>query len=821
MPDEVKQYIKSEILSIVGDPSVQIRKTVASIVTTIVVKGGLKNWPSLLPTLIQFLDSNDFNFVEGALQAFVLICEDYAHKLDSDEETSGSSIGRPLNLLIPKFINFFKSPQDIIRKHGISCVNQFIVDLPPSLLVNMDTYLQGLFYLSNDSSPEVRKRVCQAFVTLVEVRVDYLMPNIRNIVQFMLHATNDQDDAVSLEACEFWSAIAETKVCKEAVREHLPSLVPLLLTKMIYNEEDIEVGEEETVPDSEKDIKPFFASGKSKGTTTNGTTGNSTTTTTTTEEQEEEVELEEDESVNDDDFSEWNIRKCAAAGLDILSTVFQDEILPILLPVLQERLDGKNTWLVRESAILAIGAIAEGCGYGIKQFLPQLIPYLQQQLNDSEPLVRSITSWSLSRYSRWIVSQADTEKYFRPILFDLLQRILDTNKKVQEAACSAFATMEEEAQLELVPYLSTILRCLMTAYDKYQARNLLILYDAIGTLADSVGDELNNNELVGILMPPLIMRWNNLSDEDRNLLPLLECLTSIATALSTGFQPFAQGVYQRCVRLIEQTLIKENLARQNQGDFPDKEFMICALDLISGIADGLGPSIESLISNSNIVTLLFECMKDNRPDVRQSSFALVGDLAKSSIVHLKPLLHEYIPILTKNLHPDYVSVCNNASWALGEIAIKVGEDIKPFVPSIMERLLSLLNRSSLNRNLLENTAITLGRIGFVCPDVLAPNLAHFIQPWCLILRNIRDDIEKDSAFRGLCKLIKLNPNGIVNHFVYVCDAIGSWDNPKQDLKETFVAILHGFKNSMGTQWPDYYKAFPEPLQKVLYQKYNL
>ena len=31
----------------------------------------------------------------------------------------------------------------------------------------------------------------------------------------------------------------------------------------------------------------------------------------------------------------------------------------------------------------------------------------------------------------------------------------------------------------------------MTAFSKYQAKNLLILYDAIGTLADSVGNHLN------------------------------------------------------------------------------------------------------------------------------------------------------------------------------------------------------------------------------------------------------------------------------------------------------------------------------------------
>ena len=61
----------------------------------------------------------------------------------------------------------------------------------------------------------------------------------------------------------------------------------------------------------------------------------------------------------------------------------------------------------------------------------------------------------------------------------------------QEAACSAFATLEEDALLLLVPYLEPILRNLVFAFGKYQAKNLLILYDAIGTLADSVGAELN------------------------------------------------------------------------------------------------------------------------------------------------------------------------------------------------------------------------------------------------------------------------------------------------------------------------------------------
>ncbi len=82
----------------------------------------------------------------------------------------------------------------------------------------------------------------------------------------------------------------------------------------------------------------------------------------------------------------------------------------------------------------------------------------------------------------------------------------------------------------------------------------MILYDAIGTLADSVGHHLNKQEFIELLMPPLIQKWNELKDEDKDLFPLLECLSSVATALHSGFLPYAEPVFQRCVSLVEKTL---------------------------------------------------------------------------------------------------------------------------------------------------------------------------------------------------------------------------------------------------------------------------
>lgn len=43
--------------------------------------------------------------------------------------------------------------------------------------------------------------------------------------------------------------------------------------------------------------------------------------------------------------------------------------------------------------------------------------------------------------------------------------------------------------------------------------------------------------------------------------------------------------------------------------------MIVALDLLSGLAEGLDGHIERLVLNSNLMQLLYQCMQDPMPEV--------------------------------------------------------------------------------------------------------------------------------------------------------------------------------------------------------------
>lgn len=117
-----------------------------------------------------------------------------------------------------------------------------------------------------------------------------------------------------------------------------------------------------------------------------------------------------------------------------------------------------------------------------------------------------------------------------------------------------------------------------------------------------------------------------------------------------------------------------------------------------------------------------------------------------------------MPIVIEQILTDpsdtQVSVCNNATWAVGEIALQFAQDgeseklrcfhiqndspclalvtatqFEPFVAPVMDRLVPILCNSRSPRSLSENAAVTIGRMGLISPTPIAPHLAHFAKAW--------------------------------------------------------------------------------------------
>ena len=183
------------------------------------------------------------------------------------------------------------------------------------------------------------------------------------------------------------------------------------MEKMRHSPEDIEMMRAEIednymVPDKDDDIKPRFYRAKTQGDTGAGTKLPSTTQADDADDISDLDDADFDCEDDDDDMggtdAGWNIRKCTAAALDCLSHSYADEILPFVFQELQKTLN-HDDWVVKEAAVLAIGAVAEGSVTGMTPHLPSLVPYLVEKMSDEHPMVRSITCWTISRYTFWII----------------------------------------------------------------------------------------------------------------------------------------------------------------------------------------------------------------------------------------------------------------------------------------------------------------------------------------------------------------------------------------------------------------------------------
>ncbi|TNV73242.1 hypothetical protein FGO68_gene7412 [Halteria grandinella] len=180
-----------------------------------------------------------------------------------------------------------------------------------------------------------------------------------------------------------------------------------------------------------------------------------------------------------------------------------------------------------------------------------------------------------------------------------------------------------------------------------------------------------------------------------------------------------------------------------------------------------------------------------------------------------------------------ILICNNACWALGEIAMKIPEQIKPIFKDVINSLADLLNSNILSdlqssqnsdqilKHFTKTISITLGRLGKLDPQSAAYCLPRIIKPWCLALRYISGSEEKVQAFRGLCAMIPYNPIGIADSFPYFCEALVEFKNPTQELEYIFQNLIVTFKQCLGVvEWNAYLESFPPQLKKELNTRFR-
>lgn len=803
---ETVEHMKNVFLHLLKDDSKDVRSSTTNLINVVLWKGGLSHWPELLPTLINMVDSSDVISSETALSALLKICEDYLTNLQNTREPFDNSI----KAVLSKFIDCVTSKYITIRKNAMKILNESLQDHYDSIKREFDTslYLDKLLHVALDENIDIQKAACLGFLTYIENRDTVILPHMSNVIEYILEKTQSDNSDLALQACEFWLALSKLPTCHNILVHYVEKLLPVLLKNMRYSEYEMNglkglLNDDDHIPDKEEDIKPFSMSDNSSNNLS-----------------EEENNFDILDSLDEPSIG-WTLRKCSAASLDALSGKFGDSMLLTFVPLLNDALNSEDT-IVKESGILALGAIAEGCTNGLKPHLPELINYLMKCMNDRNSIIRVITCWTLSRYMRFITSEEPQETYFIPVMMVLLKHFLDSNKRVQRAALSAFCVFQEEAGFKLVPFIDVILQAFVEGFKQYKFRSFFLLYDAITVLAQAVGNNLNKPHYVDWLMPPLMYKFNTIEDYyDDQFLALTECLSSVATALEIGFLPYAEVVFSKCLIVVNETVTA--CLNYNEGsdylDPPDKEPICGAHDLLLAMAFGLKTYFVKFVTNSNLVQQLYYTMQDDMPLIRQPALALFGEIVKLCFPFISDQIHAYIPVVIENLDKRFDGACNNAAWVIGKLCLAMGKNIEPYLGQIFEHFVEILQSCTGSKAMYQTVAISICTLGLVCPDEIAQQLGTILRPCCQAMRNVRDCDEKEVGFRGMCELVIRNPGALVADFIYFCDAVASWNTIKPDLKDIIRNILLSVKQQCGDDWLLMYEQFPLMLRarlEVLY-----
>ncbi|PHH61385.1 hypothetical protein CDD81_410 [Ophiocordyceps australis] len=766
IPETSMQLIKLSVPICLQDRNSQMRNFSGNIATEIIKKGGLAGWPEFLPQLLEVISDNSGRYPneahEGAMSAMAKVCEDNSRMLL--REVNGQ---RPINVILPHLIAATKSSLPRVRYLALTAINVFTPRDSQAMLNSIDDLLQHLFVLSSDED------------------TDKLQPHLAGLVDYLISQQKGDDEDLACEAAEFWLAVGEHDDLWRALQPYLGKIIPVLLECMVYSAEEIDLlggqQDDDEQEDKEEDIRPAFA----KKNLTRAANGETSTTNdpahsisgyeqgASGEDSLEEGELDDDyEDGGDANPDErWTVRKCSAAALDVFARDFKGAVFEAIFPYLSQNLK-HHEWPYREAAVLALGAVAEGCMDVVVPHLPELFPYLISLLEDQEPL-------------------AQKEQYFVPLMDGILRKMLDKNKKVQESGASAFANIEEKAGRHLEPYCGPIIQQFVRCFAKYKDRNMYILYDCVQTLAERIGPLLADPSLANQLMPALIQRYNNISDQGREMFPLLECLSYVALALGQAFTPYAPPIFLRCVNIIQMTLDQNHAAKSNTYvDAPDKDFLVTSLDLLSAIIQALEDRKSAdLINNSphHFFELLSFCMNDPTDE---------------------PHLATMLPILLKQLDMDSVldeemdsgfGVVNNACWSAGEISMQHGKGMAQWVPELLQRFVDIMSDPRVPKGLAENAGIALGRLGLQNSELLAPALSTFADDFLNTMVDVDPTEEKATAFKGFSIVVGQNPKAMENSLMLYFTSVARYQDMnlkspiKQELHEIFKGVLNIYK----------------------------
>ncbi|KAH9601522.1 hypothetical protein LSM04_003305 [Trypanosoma melophagium] len=777
----------------------------------------------------------ELHAVHGAMRALSQIVDDCVQLLDMRQITGvvvtavlpylkSSPAGREGNEVQLKA---FDSISVILEQAGIDYSSFSYSSMRPHVLNVIEACFMNL---QNPSSKQLATKCVKCIVLSLgyhDLISDELFHKITNLMSMATASADGSDEELRIEATEFWRGVLCFPRFAILVEPILESVIPLLIRSMVYSEMEIGMlqasAEDWNVPDKIDDIRPRHYQARVNSTGAGDDDDN------------------DDGDDEDGEVEEWNLRRVSALTLDSIAEHYGDKIIFTVLGVIDGMMQPSSSWKELEAAILALGAIMDGCFDSMSPYLPDISTRLLQLLSDPSVhfLVGSISLWTMTQIGKYVVSVPEKLQTF---LRCILQKMQSPSKLMQEGATAALQkTILLCTEGELNNDISLIVDCVVKCLRGYQLKNRVLLFETLETICEEIGEPLRTSpDTVEMLMAPLGEIWSSTPNDSPLLFSFFKCMSSVCRALGPALQPtLAKDIFERsyCL-LVTHVQARAEAQRMNQEP-PEYEFLVTASDLLSGLFDAMGSNLEPLVLQCQppFVSTVLQTVRDEDAEIRQSGFSLLGDLAKSSPGSVQAVLVEVVKASLENLahlNESTYRVISNVAWFLcnllenqmdmNNLPVLDAANGLPQVFAAVARLLSTAPQTAEMRNMAENLCICLGLILYTSPGVETQSgcpVSLFAEPFCACMRNVREAPYKEQAVRGFLIAVQQQIPLVVNFLHLFFDLALSIATASPDLKRAMGDLLAAAKTHSGGRWQQQLGNYSEQLRTRLYHVYGI
>jgi transportin-2 len=419
----------------------------------------------------------------------------------------------------------------------------------------------------------------------------------------------------------------------------------------------------------------------------------------------------------------------------------------------------------------------------------------------------------------------------------IVQHMVSPAKYLQEAATAALTDLMSQAEDgQLKPHLPVILQAINMCFKNYQLKNRLLLLEATEQVCNTFGIELAQESNMNTLMEPLIALWSQIANDSPLIFSFFECMGAVCGALKHHVLPLAKDIFERGFGMLQYHMAIRQRAAQGIEELPEFEFVVTSVDLLSGLFEALGASLQPFLANQPAFLVnVLACLSDETPDVRQSGFSLIGEVARACPVMVQQCFATVFPALLQNFaafDERTYGVVSNASWCTRMIIDHQMElDNVPVLTSVhlvqlfdaQARVLSSPNISADMRNMAENLCMCLGLIMHKDPSSVGqPAFAAICKPFMEYTRNTLNIAEKVDPLRGFLDICISREMAAVAQFPsLLVDLALSVVDSETDVVKNMQFLLSQVRAGLGARWSESLQGVSGPVQQRLYQIYNV